>query len=193
MVSQPRYNWSAQDMPLFTRQTVEVSGVVCFFQFVVSSLDDEEDLLYRYAREMRQQIRDIIQKQVAETLGPEFQVLEVEMRPGSAVIAFALGTAFAIYMGFSRYESFIKSMGLLTSQISALFGHFFRTGPGQAPFSGRVSVNGVWRPGPAMTSANQIVSLSSGIDSGLLLLAYLVLSHAAMMGILLWLVVRHLK
>jgi hypothetical protein len=69
------------------------------------------------------QMRDIgheIQEQVRSTLGLEFQVQSFDIRKGSVTLFVAVSTAFGFYMGFSRYESFIKSANLLVSQLKGI-------------------------------------------------------------------------
>jgi hypothetical protein len=99
-------------MPLFARRTVEVSWVVAFLQFVATSQSDEEDRVYLDATEMRGRFGEIAQKQVAETLGPEFEVIDLHVRRGSAVILVVVATIGTVVMTFSRYESFVKSLNL---------------------------------------------------------------------------------
>ncbi len=178
-------------MPIFARKTVPIYGFIGVVRLTVNT-NDEDNRLFGYAMELRQKLQAEIDLQVQRTLGPEFEVLNVEIGRGSITLLIVLGAVGTLYMGFSRYDGFIKSMNLLVSQIKGLLQRFF----GQAPLIGTplpLSVTGSWEPGPVVTEANRAFDTSSGIDSCQVVLVYLLLSHAALLGVLLWLVVRHLK
>jgi hypothetical protein len=178
-------------MPLFAKRTMEVSGIVGYLQIVASdNFDDRENSLYRHALEMRGELVAVANKQVMETLGPEFEVLNLEIRPGSANIWIIISAVGSVLMTFSRYESFIKSLNLLLSQLSNVVSRILGRQPRPG---GGISVRSAWQPGPAITTANQLLSLSSGSDGCSSLIAYHVLSHAALMAVMIWLLVRHLK
>lgn len=174
-------------MPIFARKTVPIYGFIGLVRLTVNT-NDEDSELFGYARELRQKLEAEIDLQVQRTLGPEFEVLSVEINRGSITLLIVLGAVGTLYMGFSRYEGFIKSVNLLVSQIKGLLQRFF----GQTA-SRPLSVTGSWEPGPVITEANRAFDISSGIDSCQVVLVYLLLSHAALLGVLLWLVVRHLK
>src|SRR5271165_1076047 len=133
----------------------------------------------------------MIEKQVKETLGQEFEVLDLQIHDGSAVLLIALGVLGTVFMGFSRYESFVKSVSLLVSPLSGGIQHFVRREFDIPDLA--VTVEGSWRAGPALTVADQMYNSASGTDSCQFLLAYLILSHAVLLGLLAWLVARHLK
>jgi hypothetical protein len=159
---------------------------------VTTGSENYDNDLFGYAREMHRQLEVDIDDAVQQTLGPEFEVRDVEVEKGSITVFVVLGTVGTLFLGFSRYESFIKSVNLLLSQLKGLLQRFF----GQAPGGGTrppVSVTGSWQPEPVVTSAYQAFSASTGIDSSQIMLAYLLLSHAALMGVLVWLIIRHLK
>jgi hypothetical protein len=178
-------------MPLFERKTVELTGVIGYLQVVASdNFDDRENSLYRHALEMRGELVVAANKQVLETLGPEFEVLNVEVRPGSAIIWIVIGSVGTVFMTFSRYESFVKSVNLLLSQLSNVMSRILGRQPRPG---GGISVRSAWQPGPAITTANQLLNFSSSSDGCSYLIAYLVLSHAALMAVMIWLLVRHLK
>jgi hypothetical protein len=92
--------------------------------------------------EVQQRLRHEIQDQVRATLGPEFQVQSFDIRKGSVTLLVAVSTVFAIYMGFSRYESFIKSANLLVSQLKTIAQRILgRTGNAG---SDNLDVRGTW-------------------------------------------------
>jgi len=161
-----------------------------FLRFTVTTEDENYDSnLLGYARESSKQLKAEIDAQVRKTLGPEFEVESVEFNEGSIEAYVHLAAVGTILMAFSKYESFIKSVNLLISQLKGLLQRFFSQGAEQPS----VSVTGRWVPGPVISEANQAFGVSSGIDSSQFVLPYLVLSHAAILGVLLWLVIRHLK
>jgi len=178
---------------MFASRTVPIYGFVGFLRLTVrTGSGDYDNELLGYARELHRQLEDEITNQVRQTLGPEFEVLNIEINKGSITVLVALGAVGAFFMGFSRYESFVKSVNLLVSQLKELLQTFFGQAPGGASRP-PVSVTGSWQPGPVVTAASQVLSESRGIDSCQIVLAYLLLSHAALLGVLLWLVIRHLK
>jgi len=142
------------------------------------------------ALELQGRLREAIRNQVRETLGERVEVLQVQIEKGSVTLLIVLGAVGTFFMGFSRYESFIKSVNLLVQQLKDLVSRLF----GDAPFGGPqipVSVSGAWQPGPSIEAANDAFAQPSGADLNRLLLAYLIGSHAVLLGVLLWLVVRH--
>lgn len=177
------------EMPLFAKKTAPIFGLVGLLHFTVTSDNENfDDDLLGYAREKRKQLEGEINAQVLATLGSEFAVQSIELHEGSIEIFVALTAVGTFFMGFSRYESFIKSVNLLISQISGLLRKLFGQLPGTP-----VAVTGSWQPGSTVTAANQELRDSSGIETYDIVLGYLLLSHAALLSILLWLVIRHLK
>ena len=128
------------------KNSVLVSGVVATLQIVVSSGDYQQngrnDKVYEMARELQQRLRHSVEEQVLNALGEEFQVLYFDIRPGSAhLVIYIATTAFGIFMGSSRYKSFVESVGLLTSQI----GGVVRRVLGQTPIGDEsLNVNTTW-------------------------------------------------
>jgi hypothetical protein len=180
-------------MPIFAKPTVPIYGYVGLVSLTVRTGNDNYDGdLLGYARERHRELEADIYRQAQETLGADFEVLNVEFRKGSFVLLVALGAVGTFYMGFSRYESFIKSVNLLVSQLRGLLQRFFGEAP-LAPAQTPVSVTGSWEPTPVVIAANQGLRVSAGIDSSHFVLGYLLLSHAALLTLLMWLVVRHLK
>jgi hypothetical protein len=56
-----------------------------------------------------------------------------------------------------------------------------------------LSVTGSWQPSATVLNARERLESSSGFDYGFALLIYLLLSHATLLGALVWLFIRHLK
>jgi hypothetical protein len=183
-------------MPSSERNSVLISGVVSFFQIhvqreYISAEDEENDYLYRMALEMHQRLRHEIQEQVRSTLGPEFQVQSLDIRKGSVTLLVAVSTAFGFYMGFSRYESFIKSANLLVSQLKGIVQRIL--GQSTNAGAGNLDVQGTWVPLAPITEAhNELSPAPRGLDSCRLLLFYVLTSHAALLAVFIWLLLHHL-
>lgn len=182
-------------MPSSGRNSVLISGLVSFFQIhvrseYISAEDEEDDYLYGMTLEMRQRLRHEIQEQVRSTLGLEFQVQSFEIRKGSVTLVFAVSTVFAFYMGFSRYESFIKSANLLVSQLKGIVQRIL--GQSTNARLGNLVVEGTWAPLTPITEAhNELSPAPKRFDNCTLLLLYLVTTHAALLSVLIWLLFRH--
>jgi hypothetical protein len=79
----------------------------------------------------------------------------------------------------------------VVSQLSGLMAYFFNRRETAAP--ARVDVRGARRAAPALSHVDEGVHLFLGMDMCSALVAYLVLSYAALLTVLIWLLVRHLK
>jgi len=179
-------------MAIFRKPTAPIYGMVGYLQFTVETDGDDEGFLYRFASERHKRLEDEIRAQVRETLGTDFEVLNVRLDRGSVHIWIALGAAGTFFMGFSRYESFMKSVNLLTEQLKRVFGRFFQ-GASPGPPGIPITVTGSWQPSATVLAANELLSNHSGWSGSDVILAYLVCSHAALLAVLLWLVIRHLR
>lgn len=187
-----RYNWRHNGMPIFAQQTAPIYGVVGFMQFTVSTEGDDGGFLYSFASERHEKLEEEVRSQAQKTLGSNFEVLNVRLDRGSVEIMIMLGAVGTFFMGFSRYESFIKSVNLLTSQLKRVFQRFFESAsPGPPDIS--IAVTGSWQPSSTVLAANETLNSTSGWNYGHVLLAYLILSHAALLFVFLWLVIHHLK
>ena len=179
-------------MAIFGKITAPIYGMVGYLQFTVETDGDDEGFLYRFASERHKRLEDEIRAQVGETLGTDFEVLNVRLNRGSVEILVVLGAVGTFFMGFSRYESFVKSVNLLTQQLKRVFDQFFQ-GASPGPPGIPITVTGSWQPSATVIAANQFLSSASGWSSADFILAYLVCSHAALLIVMLWLVIRHLR
>ena len=89
-------------MALFRKPTAPIYGMVGYLQFTVETDGDDEGFLYRFASERHKRLEDEIRAQVRETLGADFEVLNVRLDRGSVHIWIALGAVGTFFMGFSR-------------------------------------------------------------------------------------------
>jgi len=182
-------------MATSAKDSALISGVVAILQIRIEdpsagsdSVDDE--YLFRMALEMRGKLRHDIEAAVTETLGPEFEIHSLDISPGSAHLLIAISAATAFFMTFSRYESFVKSVNLLVSQVTGIVRRVIGSvSNGQR----EVEVRSTWSPMTPITSAHHILSPSNGIDMNRLLIFYLIASHAVLLVFVLWLLASHLK
>jgi hypothetical protein len=88
--------------------TTPLFGILGSLRFIVQgdSLDTEQvdDYLYGYARENKQQIEREIRITVSENLGPDYEVIALELSQGSVVIDFAVATIGTMYVTISQYD-----------------------------------------------------------------------------------------
>jgi hypothetical protein len=180
-------------MPLFEKNTVLVSGLVATVHIVLQDHDasgERTDKVFSMAREMQGQIRRQVEEEVLATLGDNFEVVGLNISPGSAHIWIHLAAVGAIYMGLSRYKSLVESVNLLTSQLTGVVRRILE--PFQMDDENLI-IRSNWTPGPAIMTASQSLASQNRLDSCSFLLMYLVLSHAALLALFFWLVIRHMK
>jgi hypothetical protein len=124
-----------------------------------------------------QELRERISGIVRETLGPPFEVRLVAVGRGSIEVIVLIGTT---YYAISRYKNFVESIELVVRQITDLVRHIF----GRATPT-PVTATGTWAPAQGMLAALPRRRVRAGSS---LVLWYLILSHAAMMVVILWFV-----
>jgi hypothetical protein len=174
--------------------------------FEVADEEDEpyrsrpnKDYLYGMALELRQQMLRDIDGLVRDNLGPDMQVIRLELTPGSVHILILIGQVYSVtkpikdfLLDFSRYENLIKSLEKLKSQIVRLLRRFFTRGG--APEQNVLKITGQSQIDPAIVPTTSLVAQpTKDCRVNTLLIAYLVASHAALLGLLMWLIVRHLR
>jgi hypothetical protein len=161
-----------------------ISGDVCLVRLHVTSPEDRlldwpTKILGNSEYRLREEISEVVQ----QSLGPEFEVRSMTVGRGSIEILVLIGTAF---YAISRYRSFVESMELLMRQLRKVVRFFFER---SAQMS--VSVSGSWTPMGGIPGA---FSYSLEDQNGnTLILWYLILSHAGMLAVLLWLLIGSLK
>jgi hypothetical protein len=148
---------------------------------VTTGREGEDEFLWEITRKESFRLREEMADAVHKHMGPEFDIRSMSFARGSVEILVVIGT---LYYAVSRYKNFVESIELLVAQLKRVVTGFFdqRTSP--------VSVQGNWTPGPGLVQAAP--RLSGGLigESPGLVVWYLVLSHAAMLAVLLWLLVR---
>lgn len=167
---------------LFQQRTV-LSGDVLSMRFLVSIPDEREfnGKLWMFLQETRSELEAETKKAVQQTLGPEFEVRDISFKRGSIEVLLVIGT---VYYAISRYKNFIESIEMLVSHLRRIFTRFFeRWGP--MP----VYVSGNWTPGPALVRVETMMTYRH-FDGNTILLWYVLLSHAALLGVLIWMLLN---
>ena len=165
--------WNA----VFRRQLI-LSGEVAIVRLTVDANAPEGDkYLWEIASDQGHRLREAIRQSIHEHLGPEFDVRSVTFARGSLEVLVVIGT---LYYVVSRYKNFVESIELLLSQLKRLLAGFF-----ESRVPSPVSVQGSWSPGPGLAQA--VPNLFGGTvgDSPTVVVGYLVLSHAAMLAVVL--------
>jgi hypothetical protein len=168
----------SQMFPSATSRTF-VSGDVCTIRIFITSTDNKEDeRLYYHFREIRSELKRQVDENVKKTLGEQFEVRRFSIDRGSIEFLILVGTT---YYAVSKYKNFIESINLLAAQLRSLFS---RIASAQTPSP--IEVTGDWSPSPALVNAE---IASSRVDSDpilLILLLYIILSHAAMLTVIIY-------
>ena len=171
----------------FLPRKIVLRGDVFTIRLYATARPDREldDRLYEFMLQLRPEYEDEVRRVVGEHLGKEFEVRSVDFIPGSAEVLMVIRTA---YYAVANYDSFIKSVELLASHLRGLLARILR-GFGPRP----VTVSGNWVSGPALVRAEQAVHRWETFDPSSLLLLYLILSHAGLIAVLVWILVARLK
>jgi len=117
-------------------------------------------------------------------MGPEFELRRITFGRGTIDILLTIGvTYYVVY----NYKNFSDSIELFVSQVSGVVRQFFRRLMRQGA---DISVSTTWQSGPAI--AQQQKKLGAEVDVGWAfpLLWYVILSHASLLALLIWLLVR---
>lgn len=165
-------------------RSLTLSGEVLVVRLIVEADGaEEDDVLWDTARKESYRLREEIAAAVHKHMGPEFDVRSMSFARGSLELLVVVGT---LYYAVSRYKNFVESIELLVAQLKRLVAAFF-----ERRLPGPLAVQGNWTPGPGLIQASP--RLSGGMivaESRGLVIWYLVLSHATMLGVILWLLVR---
>lgn len=172
----------------FIGQRIILSGDVLSLRFIVDIKEEYKNKDYSYNHKMWDILTETngkleyeIKKVTENILGPQFKVQSVTFRHGSVEILIVIGT---IYYAISRYKNFIESIELFKQQLKSLLLNFFG-----GFFEEPISVYGTWSPGPALAHAQMMLSYDS-MDAMKILLWYMLLSHAALLTVFIWMIVR---
>lgn len=163
----------------FFKKTVELHGEIVSYQFIIEVA--EEGSALEDLQSNRVGIENEIQEQVDLYLGKGVKIQDLRIKRGTIEIVVILGTAYAIYLGFSKYKNFIESAQLLKSQIRRIFRRWLER-------YGVRSVDGDVILSPNLPDVNMRTDSDKTLT--MVLLIYLLLSHAALLAFFIWLAVK---
>lgn len=164
-------------------KSLVLSGEVVVVRLVARAESSQgEGPLWDIAREDSYRLRERVSTAVHEHMGPQFDVRSMSYSRGSLEVIVVIGT---LYYAVSRYKNFVESVELMVAQLRNVLASFF-----ERRMPGPISVQGSWSPGPALAQATP--GILAGIRGGgpALVVWYLVLSHATMLVVVLWLLIR---
>jgi len=156
-----------------------LTGDVCYIR-LHAEFRQKDIPLYRLLEESEMRVE--LQRATREILGPEFEVRSMAVGRGSIEIIALIGTSLYV---MSRYKNFVESIELLVAQFRRVVLRFL----GQYE-SEPSEVTTTWTPGSALTTAMVGTTKVYRWHSEPLLLIYVILSHAALLTALLWLVLE---
>lgn len=163
-----------------------LSGEVLVVRLTVQAEGTESDeILWAIASKEAYRLREEMAAAVHQHMGTEFDIRSMSFARGSLELLVVIGT---LYYAVSRYKNFVESIELLVAQLKRVVSAFF-----DRRMQSAVSVQGNWTPGPGLVQAAPRLSGGMPGESSGLVLWYLVLSHAAMLAVLLWLLVRRFQ
>jgi len=161
--------------------------------------DGDDERLYGIAQENRLILTREIKQQIAELLGEEYFLFDLNIQQGSVEFWIMIGTrAVQLLNGFSRYDALLKSFDKLTDQIKKIVQRLFSDDiPNRAAsrlLGAQVEpdAEAVWIPGESVIASAERYSAQRTVPSGVsrILLYYLIASHSVLMAVLIWIVIR---
>jgi hypothetical protein len=163
-----------------------ISGDVCLVRLTVTSPDDVrlDDFAPKILGNSELRLRDEIADAVKQSLGQEFEVRSMTIGRGSIEILVLIGTAYYVV---SRYKNFVESMELMVRQVKGVVRRFF-----ESTLPIRAVVDGSWAPIGGIVQSSPLQP-EPGQERNMYVVWYLILSHAGMLTVLLWLLIRNLK
>jgi len=156
-----------------------LSGDVCTIRIFITSVDEQiDERLFYHFREIQPKLKIQVEEIVKKRLGEQFEVRRLRLERGSVEVLILIGTT---YYAVSRYKNFVESIDLLTSQLKSLFS---RLASAESPAP--IEVTGDWSPSPSLTSAEVASSRVTSNPILLIMLLYIILSHAAMLAVIIY-------
>ncbi len=119
-----------------------------------------------------------------QILGPEFDIRSMSIARGSIEIFVTIG---AVYYAVSRYKNFVESIELLNKQLAGVVRRFFEE-RFQRPIV--ADVFSTWEPGSGLVGLAASDTPFSSAAWAYPLLWYVILSHAALLALFIWLLAR---
>lgn len=168
-------------------RTVQISGDVAYFSVQIAFLDQKDELMaWERIHELEVEMRHEFDRVARDVLGREFRVRSMTIGRGSIEVIIVLAAVGSFYMGFSRYKNFMESLDLLRSQIQSILRRFMPNSD---------SVSATWIPSPALVSVAEnstplALQWYTSHQIQMILLIYFIVSHAAILAVLVWLLIR---
>lgn len=161
-----------------------LTGDVCYVR-VYAQIRPTDLPIHRLL--MESEMRGELQRATRELLGSEFEVRSMTVGRGSVEILVLIGTALYV---ISRYKNFVESIELLLAQFRRIALLYFES-QGVEP----TELSATWSPGPALAAAMTATPVNSAPRTLAepLLLVYLILSHAVLLAVALWLLIDTLS
>jgi hypothetical protein len=165
--------------------------------FAVARQNDGEDLpnddLFKYATANYDRIKALIQTEMTKTLGEKYRIGEFRIYPGSAIIFFEVLTEHVktftengwVLLGVTvaAIDGFLNTMDRFASGLSSVLRFFFQKAQPAKIGAGPIIVQPVWHPSAGLLVT--IVNASSAkLGTEKLLIRYLIISHAILLGLL---------
>ena len=174
-----------RNLRALVRRELVVSGDLAFVRLRVTLPPEREfeRTLLEWIEESRGEIEAESSEAAKRFLGPGVEVKIVSIGPGSIEI---IAAVVAVYYLISNYKSFAESLELLVRQIRHILARILRR---RVPAPPIVTVE--WSPGPAFPPYLVVESVRiRDSNASLLLLSYLVISHAILLFALIWIIIR---
>ena len=172
----------------FPGEPTALSGDVAYIHIAITTPNLEiENQFWKILQDRRPELESQIRLVTLELLGEKYKVPELRIYRASIGIWIVVSTAFIV---LTNYKTLVENIELLVSHIRGAVERIFGV-PARFPFI----VHGTWTPGPAFARTAWGPDLQNLRSSfGLrLLLWYLVLSHAALLTVLIWILITRLQ
>src|SRR5437867_4511598 len=163
-----------------------LSGAVCTVHVAVNMDFDLENTAWQVLGGESSKQGELHYQMLAairQALGPEFDLRNMSVARGSIEILVTVG---AVYYAVSRYKSLVESIELLASQLAGLVRRFLES---MMPVK-QLGVSASWEPGPGLIRFEVADSVPMASSWAFPLLWYLIVSHAALLALFIWLLAR---
>ena len=160
-------------------EQVTFSGDAAHYRFVITIRGKEdEDNAWQRLLEVRRGMEEEMTNITKQTLGSEFAIRSVTPIRGSIEILVVVGTTL---VAVSKYKNFIDSLELLRRQLEGVIRRYM---------SPNAEVSSSTTLGLGVPVGN--VTENGSFNANIWILGYLILSHAALLVVFIWLVVKKL-
>lgn len=168
---------------------IHISGDVAYFHCQISFPTDEDEFVARDRMVQSPEMQIEIDRAAREILGKEFRIRSIAVGGGSIELFIVLAAVGSFYMGFSRYKNFVESAELLSSQIQNILRRFM---PSSASIA-TTWIPSATLPDAALPTTPSALQWYTSHQMQMILIYYFIASHAAMLIILFWLLIKKLS